>query len=364
MVAISLYKGNLHKISDVPHRWPMPTRKISLRDFKILRRRRLNALSILQSTSTPAADIATTSNPNPGLGPSDDDNNKFKDDNKRDSGFEVELDRLDLDEGQIQEKRKDLKEGEGEKEEDEEVRDEKVLKGEDCLGKLIKESEPLVEEKNGDDVENEDKTKVPVNPESEAPNKENDVIAKEKRKKEVKEKLEILNEKKHSLVQVLRQILNAEEELKRQSSMQGMAGRQFPSLLVDITNDSGSMTRLNTPRTASDGNLGGDMDVGEADDAWNHNVRSCNVLRLSSTSPSSDSQLRKPACNAVPHASRTALGAVGSPSRFAPTGQQGHSSNLPSVSVSGTNYIASSPSPAASGGTSVFRDGRLPSPWN
>ncbi|KAL2492795.1 Uncharacterized protein Adt_28423 [Abeliophyllum distichum] len=167
MVAISLYKGNLHKISDVPHRWPMPTRKISLRDFKILRRRRLNALSLLHSTSTPAADIATTSNPNPGLGPSDDGNNKFKDDNKRDSGFEVELDRLDLDEGQIQEKRKDLKEVEGEKEEDEEVRDEIVLKGEDCLGKLIKESEALVEEKNADEVENEDKTKVTMNPESE-----------------------------------------------------------------------------------------------------------------------------------------------------------------------------------------------------
>ncbi|CAI9757459.1 unnamed protein product [Fraxinus pennsylvanica] len=344
MVAISLYKGNLHKISDVPHRWPMPDRKLSLRDFKILRRRRLNALSLLQSASTPAADIATTSNPNPEIGPSDD----VKNDIKRDSGFEVKLDRLDLDEGQIVKKRKDLKE----------VRDEKELEN------LVKDSDALVEEKNGDNVENVDKTMVPVNPESEAHNFENDVIAKEKRKKEVKEKLVILNERKHSLVQVLKQILNAEEELKRQSSMQGMAGRQFTPLLVDTTNDSGSMTRLNTPKTASDGNLGGGMDVGEADDAWNHNVRSCNLLRLSSTSPSSDSQLRKPASNAVPHSSRTALGAVGSPLSFAPSGQQGHTSNPPSVSVSGTNYIASSPSPAASGGTSVFRDGRLPSPWN
>ncbi|CAA3026457.1 Hypothetical predicted protein [Olea europaea subsp. europaea] len=344
MVAISLYKGNLHKISDVPHRWPMPARKLSLRDFKILHRRRLNALSLLQSASTPAADIATTSNPNPGIGPSDD----AKDDNKRDSGFEVKLDRLELDEGQIMEKRKDLKE----------VRDEKVLEN------LIKDSDALAEEKNGDNVENVDKAMVLVNPESEAHNKENDVIAKEKRKKEVEEKLVILNEKKHSLVQVLKQILNAEEELKRQSSMQGMAGRQFAPLLVDTTNDSGSMTRLNTPKTASDGNLGGGLDVGDADDTWNHNMRSCNVLRLSSTSPSSDSQLRKPASNAVPHTSRTALGAVGSPLCFAPSGQQGHTSNPSSVSVSGTNYIASSPSPAASGGTSVLRDGRLPSPWN
>lgn len=67
----------------------------------------------------------------------------------------------------------------------------------------------------------------------------------------------------------------------------------------------------------------------------------------------------------VPHPSRTSLGATGSPSRFAPVGQhQGHPANLPTLSVSGTNYIASSPSPAASGGTSTFRDSRLPSPWS
>lgn len=34
------------------------------------------------------------------------------------------------------------------------------------------------------------------------------------------------------------------------------------------------------------------------------------------------------------------------------------------VSASGTNYIASSPSPAGSGGTSVFRETRLQSPGN
>lgn len=66
----------------------------------------------------------------------------------------------------------------------------------------------------------------------------------------------------------------------------------------------------------------------------------------------------------VPHPSRANLGGLGSPSRFAPTGQQSHSGNLAAVSVSGTNYIASSPCPAASGGTSVSRDAGLPSPWN
>ena len=66
----------------------------------------------------------------------------------------------------------------------------------------------------------------------------------------------------------------------------------------------------------------------------------------------------------VSHPSRTSLVATGSPSRFAPTGHPGNSGNLPTLSVSGTNYIPSSPSPAASGGTSAFRDARLPSPWN
>lgn len=54
-----------------------------------------------------------------------------------------------------------------------------------------------------------------------------------------------------------------------------------------------------------------------------------------------------------------------SPSRFAPSGHQGHASNLPPLSVSGVHFTASSPSPAASSGTSAFRDARLTSPsWN
>ncbi|KAK7317222.1 hypothetical protein RJT34_01264 [Clitoria ternatea] len=65
----------------------------------------------------------------------------------------------------------------------------------------------------------------------------------------------------------------------------------------------------------------------------------------------------------VSHPSRANPGAAGSPSRFALSGHQGNPMNLPSVSVSGTSYIASSPSPAASGGSSVFRDARQPSPW-
>ena len=56
--------------------------------------------------------------------------------------------------------------------------------------------------------------------------------------------------------------------------------------------------------------------------------------------------------------------ATSSPSRFAATGHQGHhqSASVPPVSVPVSHFMASSPSPAASGGSSsVFRDSRLTS---
>ncbi|KAL3630480.1 Phosphate metabolism transcription protein [Castilleja foliolosa] len=51
MVAISLYKGNLHKVPDVPRRWTIPPPKIPAKTFRILLRRRSRALSRLLSSS-------------------------------------------------------------------------------------------------------------------------------------------------------------------------------------------------------------------------------------------------------------------------------------------------------------------------
>lgn len=76
MVAISLYRGNLHRVPDVPRRWLMPTPQISLKDFKVLLNRRSRALSRLRSSSfsssSAAAAVAaaitataTASNPSP-----------------------------------------------------------------------------------------------------------------------------------------------------------------------------------------------------------------------------------------------------------------------------------------------------------
>lgn len=77
---------------------------------------------------------------------------------------------------------------------------------------------------------------------------------------------------------------------------QAISGRPPVPLQVDVGNDSsGSMSKHVTPRMGSDGNLGGDMEGGEADDKLNQNMHSRHLLRMSSISQSSDSSHRKPA---------------------------------------------------------------------
>ncbi|XP_049411208.1 uncharacterized protein LOC125874371 isoform X2 [Solanum stenotomum] len=314
MVALSLYKGNLHRVPETPRRWLMPTPKISLKDFRCLLRRRSRALSRLPTPPDVSPTTATASNPNPNL----------KTDTKSKPEEEVPV--------SVPVKTE---------KEEEDVRVENV----EVPEKLVDSSAVVVEPKL-EVLENDQKLLVPtINKEDGTDNQ---------KKKEIEDKLQVLNMKKHGLVQLLKQILNAEEELKRRS-MQGMAVRPSLPHQVDTTNDTGSITKLNTPRMGSDGNPIGEVDGDGGDDASNQNTLSRNLLRMSSTSPSSDSQLRKTPYNVVPLASRS-VGVTVSPSRFAPPGQQGQPSNLPPMSLSGTNFVASSPSPVASGGTSAFRD--------
>lgn len=361
MVAISLYRGNLHRVPDVTRRWLMPTNGISLKDFRSLLSRRSAALSRLRSAA------GTSSNPNPIL-------HKVKLEKEEEPTNAIGCPARPQEEQppkvinpeEEEEEEKPALNGKG--------KEGKGSDGDDCVAKSVgvsgssPGSNPIVPGNASDPADGhgnsqgEKAVAVSQNPNLEANKNVDAVNDQEKRKREIEEKLQILNAKKHNLVQVLKQILNAEEELKRRNNMQGMTIRPSGPLHIDTTNDSGSLTRQVTPRLGSDANLGGEMEGGEPDDISNHNMHSRHLLRMSSTSPSSDSPLRRPYIqhNAVPHPSR----ATGSPSRFAPIVHQSHPANLPTVSVSGTNYIASSPSPAASGGTSVFRDARLPSPWN
>ncbi|KAK9277825.1 hypothetical protein L1049_027381 [Liquidambar formosana] len=402
MVAISLYRGNLHRVPDVPRRWLMPTHRISLKDFKSLLTRRLKALSRLRSTTTAiiTTDVKPNLNPNPKPSP----NSKHPEEDAKDDvcsksfvhvhvhvqpKFEPEKvynpeEGTSKDGAAEEGTSKDgaAEEGTSKDGAAKEVKYEQGSDGDDRTVKPVDGSSPSpgskpavpdnaaadpVDANGGSQAVKDEKPADTENPNVETRDKVDALNEKEKRKREVEEKLEILNAKKHKLVQGLKQILNTEEELRRRTSMQGLLVRPSVPLQVDTTNDSGSMTRHVAPRMGSEANLGGDMEGGEADDVSNHNMHSRHLLRMSSTSPSSESPLRRPAYfqhNVVAHPSRASLVVAGSPSRFAPMGHQGHPSNLPTVSVTGTNYIASSPSPAASGGTSVFRDARLPSPWN
>ncbi|KAG6401709.1 hypothetical protein SASPL_138573 [Salvia splendens] len=366
MVAISLYKGNLHKVTGVPHRWPSPAPKISLKEFKILLRRGARALSR----------VPTVSNPNPSSAPAQNSNHScgnFGPNPVRNTatgiGVGNHVDNFCSNSDLIV--REHFMKGEGEKEVDEISID---GGGKGCLRKLVEKDNVLAVKEDAETVMNDRAPEAPLNkavevigllmPRSEGyqkadlqsldkVNMENAAIDADKRTKEVKEKLEVLNEKKHSLVQVLKQCRRA--HLKRQNCAQGTPSRPPLPLQVDNTTDSGSMIKVNTPRTGKDVSHCGELEGGEADDVSNHNVHSRHLVRTSSSSPCTDSQQRKP----VPHSYRTTLVVAGSPSRFTPAAQ-----GPPSVSLSGASYIASSPSPAASGGTSVFRDGRLPSPWN
>ncbi|XP_022988392.1 uncharacterized protein LOC111485647 isoform X2 [Cucurbita maxima] len=328
MVAISLYRGNLHRVPDVPRRWLMPIHNISIRDFKSLLHRRSKALSRLFATaSSSPAKVSTSPNSNPIS------NSLIKPD--------VEGPRNNV----KKRKKSDI--------------------GDDCLGKStegfdsVNGTKPCFIDQGSDPVENggahsnEENHAVLENPNKEA--NEDLLDVEENRKKEVEEKLKVLNETTHNLVQVLKQIFHVEEEVKRRRSLQGTEIRaSAPPLQVDASADTGSMTRPLAPRVATEVNANGDTEGGEADDLLNQNVPS-------------ESPLRRPAHiqpNMGLHPSRTNFSLTGSPSCLPPAGQSGLPPNLPTLSVSGTNYIAFSHSPAASGGTSVLRDARQPSPWN
>ncbi|KAI9117607.1 hypothetical protein K1719_011773 [Acacia pycnantha] len=338
MVAISLYRGNLHRVPDVPRRWLMPAPKISLRQFKSLLARRSNSRRLADEA---VATTTTLSIPNPGSL----------------SNGQDEVPIIDKPSIAIQpESEKVSNNGAGHSREGEDHKEPELCNG--SVKKEIDEPDSFADAK----TEPFDGDASLVTKQTETiGDKEGMLSDKEKRKKEVEDKLQVLNAKKHNLVIALKQILNVEEELKRRTSVQGIALRSSVPFQADGTNETGSLARHMTPRVGSEANLGGDVEGSETDDPTNHNMLSRNVHWMSSRSPSESPLRRTPSLqqNMGSQPSRA------SPSRFV-LSHQGNIMNQASVSVSvsGTGYIASSPSPAASGGTSVFRDARHPSPWN
>jgi len=176
----------------------------------------------------------------------------------------------------------------------------------------------------------------------------------DEKKRKLNEKLDVLNKKKHGLVQMLKQVLNAEEEIRRRSSLR--AAMPQPS---ENATDGSSVSRL-APRMTVDVNFG---DVaGDSDAGSNQGTPGRPLHHFHSLSPSTASFARSPFGSLQGHTPRSpATFSTASPSRFATNIHQGQPPALYSAPLPGSNYVASSPSPAASGGSSsVFRDPRPP----
>ncbi|GKC57079.1 hypothetical protein Tco_1084677 [Tanacetum coccineum] len=229
MVAIAIYKGNLHRKTTTNNEtqeeireWRMPVRTISPKDFKTLIHRRNKALSTRgKRLRNPKPDPYYNPNPN-----SYNDNGSNKEKQEEEKGQLCE----DVVVNDVNEK----------------VVDQQLLieNGGELVAVTVKaESDVKVEEANGD----------------------------------------------HDL----QLILNVVEEPRRRSNAQGISGRPIVSLQVDVTNDSGSMSRDDTPRPGSEGNCVGDVEGAVANGVTNQNLHSRNITRMSSMSPSSDSLHRR-----------------------------------------------------------------------
>uniref|UniRef100_A0ACD5X7B9 Uncharacterized protein n=1 Tax=Avena sativa TaxID=4498 RepID=A0ACD5X7B9_AVESA len=178
----------------------------------------------------------------------------------------------------------------------------------------------------------------------------------EERKRELTDKLDTLSKKKHDLVQMLKQILNAEEEIRRRSA-QASARAAMPQPSENAAD--GSFVPRQVPRMTVDVNFS--EFAGESDAGSNQGTPGRPMHHVQNISPSTASFARSPFGSLHHNSGHTrrspATFSTASPSRFAGAGHQGH----PSASLPGNNFVASSPSPAASGGSSsVFRDYRPP----
>ncbi|URD94983.1 hypothetical protein MUK42_29445 [Musa troglodytarum] len=258
MVAISLYRGNLHRVPDVPRRWPSPPPAISLHEFKILIRKRSEALSRLSAAPAAATTLDVKHE------------GKLKEEVKGDDdGAKIGVSVLEYSSVL------DPKPSNSQPKCKEETRDHEAFR-ESEVGVSASDAPAGAPSTREEEVRD---SKIGeagiVDGKFEVRNKSDVVSDKEDRKQELEKKLHVLNEKKHNLVQMLKQ---------------------------GLQNIRASM--------AATGN--------------------------GPTTPNS-----------------SAGGAMVSPSRFAPVG---HQSQTP-VALPVNHFIASSPSPAASGGaSSVFMD--------
>ncbi|MCL7042827.1 hypothetical protein MKW94_005115 [Papaver nudicaule] len=268
MVAISLYRGNLHKAPDAPRKWLMPRRNISLKDFRLLSRKRDKTLSTKITTSLTDTAIVPVPNPkNPNLYTNPNPNLENLIEVKEDEE-EVKQHPTGVDDAQCHIAKEEV--------------DELVLSV-DVKSEELLETDPGL--KNGVDGTSQEQPTTPnVCINVDLPTE------KEKKKRELEEKLEVLNGRKHNLVQMLKQILNAEEEMKRRNNALA-SGIRPPAPLQVETSDLGSPRQAVT-RAGLEANHCGDLE-GESEDHSPQNAHVRHFQRMRSTSPSGSSPRRK-----------------------------------------------------------------------
>ncbi|XP_047088272.1 cyclic nucleotide-gated cation channel beta-1 [Lolium rigidum] len=360
MVAISMYRGNLHRAGDdAARQWQVPPPTLSASRFRRLLRSRSLAVSRLAGAHRPNS---PGSSRNPRLDEVAEEPAREAeevDGDQQEEGHDVQPQQL---QHQQEEEGNDLQQQEVE--EEEEGQDEQQ-QGED-MGEEEEQEEGAVE-----DVEMDDAGEVVVGDgdasgngdpeegqgESEGfdPNPEvsyHDGV--EERKRELTDKLDTLSKKKHDLVQMLKQILNAEEEIRKRS-IQASSRAAMPQPSENAAD--GSFVPRQVPRMTVDVNFS--EFAGESDAGSNQGTPGRPMHHVHNISPSTTSLARSPFGSLHHNSGHTPRSpfSTASPSRFAGTGHHGH----PSASLPGSNFVASSPSPAASGGSSsVFRDYRPP----
>ncbi|XP_062212099.1 transcription factor asR4-like [Phragmites australis] len=351
MVAISMYRGNLHLggVTDAaePRRWELPRPALSAKRFRrLLRSRSLTVERLAGEPPRPGSSASSPSSAEPaGEAPGQEEGEANE---EEEQGQQQQ--QPDDGEQQQQQEEGEVEQQHQQQQEEEEEQEEGAVEDADMddAGEVVVEGDG-----NGDAEEGQGESEgVDPNPEV------NYLDGVEERKTKLNEKLDTLNKKKHDLVQMLKQVLNAEEEIRRRS-MQASLRAAMPQPSENGT-DGSSVSRL-VPRMTVDVNFGevaGDSDAGS-----NQGTPGRPLHHLHNISPSTASFARSPFGSLQHNSGHTprspATFSTASPSRFAVSGHQGHPPGP--VSLPGCNYVASSPSPAASGGSSsVFKDSRPP----
>ncbi|KAL6637642.1 hypothetical protein ACP70R_025214 [Stipagrostis hirtigluma subsp. patula] len=355
MVAISLYRGSLHcrgGADAAPRRWEPPRPALTAKRFRRLLRSR--SLAVARLAGAALGELPRPGSPaslrQDGAGAAEPAGEAPEEVEEEEVGEEQQGQQQEDEQEVQQQQHQQQEEGEEQQQQQEEEEEEGAVEDADMedAGEVVVEGDG-----NGDAEEGQGESEgVDPNPEV------NCLDGIEERKKKLNEKLETLNKKKHDLVQMLKQVLNAEEEIRRRN-LQASLRAAMPQPSENAT-DGSSVSRL-VPRMTVDVNFG---DVAADSDAGsNQGTPGRPLHHFHSISPSTASFARSPFGSLQHNSGHTprspATFSTASPSRFAVSGHQGHPPGP--ASLPGGNYVPSSPSPAASGGSSsVFRDSRPP----